>query len=250
MVPVKLFISYAHEDELHKNNLVKHLSALQRLGVIETWDDRKIMAGQNWDTAIKTSLEQAEIVIFLISADFIASNYINDVEINNALIRYKDGKQIIIPILVRACDFSSLHLSRFQALPTGAKPITSWENLDEAWLNVTKGIKMVSTEMRRESPTEEVHDLARERIELEKPKVILHDFHQYTCDRRPQQSKFDEFYKAQDQQKVQFYYVVGREEQAHFGFVNRIAYEKGGRLLDFHNPEAVSYTHLTLPTKA
>jgi len=237
MDPVKLFISYAHEDEVHKNNLVTHLSALQRLGVLEAWDDREIMAGQNWDTAIKTSLEQADIVIFLISADFIASEYIHDVEIENALKRYKAGQQIIIPVLVRACDFSSLHLSRFQALPTGAKPITSWDNLDEAWLNVTEGIKKVSTEMRGESLTEKVDDLGTEKIELKESKVTLHDFHQYTCDRREQQSKFDDWYLAQDQQKVQFYYIVGKEEQAHFGFVNRIAYEKGGRLLNVHHPE-------------
>jgi hypothetical protein len=141
MEKIKLFISYAHDDETYKDELIKHLSGLKRNGVIEEWNDRYIIPGQEWDAEIKQKLNNSHIVIFLISSDFMASNYINDVEIKNTMDRHNNNEIIIIPVIIRHCDFKSLGLNKFQALPKDANPVKSWIDQDEAWVNVIEGIK-------------------------------------------------------------------------------------------------------------
>lgn len=143
MKKIKVFISYAHADENYKDDLKKHLSGLKRNGIINEWNDRYIIPGKKWDAEIKRNLEESQIVLFLISSDFMSSDYINDVEIARTIERYGKSEVVIVPIIIRACDFSSLSLSDFQALPIDAKAISSWNNEDEAWVDVIKGIKNV-----------------------------------------------------------------------------------------------------------
>ena len=144
MKTISLFISYAHKDNSYKEELVSHLKALERKGQIKIWEDGAIIAGTDWDATIKRHLAAAEIVLFLISSDFINSDYIDRVEVKEAIANHQAGKQILIPIVIRACDFSSFdQLSRFQALPRHAKPVSSWSDRDEAWLDVVNGLKRV-----------------------------------------------------------------------------------------------------------
>lgn len=138
-----IFISYAHEDELFKDKLVKHLSGLTRNGEINLWTDTVIVPGQEWDNEIKNALQQADIILFLVSADFMASNYIHTIEIENAIAKHNSGEIIIVPVIVRSCDFRSLPLKKFQALPKGNVPVTKWSDEDEAFLNIVEGIKMI-----------------------------------------------------------------------------------------------------------
>lgn len=138
-----IFISYAHEDELFKDKLVKHLSGLTRNGQINLWTDTVIIPGQEWDNEIKNALQQADIILFLVSADFMASNYIHTIEIENAIAKHNSGEIIIVPVIIRSCDFRSLPLKKFQALPKGNVPITKWSDEDEAYLNIVEGIKLI-----------------------------------------------------------------------------------------------------------
>ncbi|HET8962973.1 MAG TPA: TIR domain-containing protein [Chitinophagales bacterium] len=138
-----IFISYAHEDELFKDKLVKHLSGLTRNGEINLWTDTVIVPGQEWDNEIKNALHQADIILFLVSADFMASNYIHTIEIENAIAKHNSGEIIIVPVIIRSCDFRSLPLKKFQALPKGNVPVTKWSDEDEAFLNIVEGIKMI-----------------------------------------------------------------------------------------------------------
>ncbi len=140
---VKLFISYAHKDEDFKDELRAHLSGLKQKGLIKEWDDRAILPGQVWDDEIKQNLNEADIILFLVSSAFMASGYINDVELKRAIARHKKGEVLIIPIVVRACDLSSLAISKFQALPKNAKPISSWDDPDEAYVDVVQQLKRV-----------------------------------------------------------------------------------------------------------
>jgi len=78
------------------------------------------------------------------------------------------------------------------------------------------------------------------KIKKDASSVVLHDFHKYTCDRREQLSQVEEEFKANSNQKMQFYYIIGEEDQAHFGFVNRVAYEKGGHLLALENVDKLT----------
>ena len=140
---VRVFISYAHKDEGIKEELTKHFIGLRRNKRIIDWNDRMILPGDAWDAAIQKALEEADIVLFLISADFIASDYINNVEIERAIARHDQGLTRLIPILVRPCDFANSSLSHIQALPRDAKPITSWDDLDQALLHIVNEFKTI-----------------------------------------------------------------------------------------------------------
>jgi len=145
MPGINVFISYSHKDELIKEELENHFSGLRRNGLINDWNDRMIQAGDTWEAEIKEKLNSAEIVIFLVSSDFMASNYINNVEIKNAMERHNRSLIKIIPVIARPCDFASLPISDMQALPKNAKAITLWENKDEAYLDVVNQFKKLLT---------------------------------------------------------------------------------------------------------
>lgn len=137
----KIFISYAHKDEPYKEELIEHMSGLRRAGIINEWNDRKIVAGQNWEEEISSSLTSSNIILFLISASFMNSDYCMGVEVKTALEMHERGEAQLIPIVIRAVDWSDSEISKIQGLPKDARPISSWENADEAWLDVISGLK-------------------------------------------------------------------------------------------------------------
>src|SRR5713226_3133531 len=123
LTPVRMFFSYSHKDEGSKEQLEIHLAILQRKGLINTWSDRKILAGQNWESIIETQLDHADIVLFLISADFVASDYCYGKEMLRALERHERNEAKVIPIILRPVDWSDAPFSRLQALPKDGKPV-------------------------------------------------------------------------------------------------------------------------------
>jgi hypothetical protein len=139
-MPARVFISYAHADETYRDQLDKHLSILQRAGIVEIWHDRRLMAGDEWDHGIKSELERADIILLLVSPDFIASGYINDVEIARAMERHEGGSACVIPVILRPCKWEITPFAKLQALPKDAKAISQWPNIDEAYLDVANGI--------------------------------------------------------------------------------------------------------------
>ncbi|BCK87959.1 hypothetical protein MIZ01_1756 [Sideroxyarcus emersonii] len=150
MTPLSLFISYSHKDEEYLAELEKHLSTLKREELIDTWHDREIIPGQEWERKIEAALETADIYIFLISPDFVASEYCIEKEVASALERHTEGTAIVIPIVVRSVDWLSTPLGRIQALPKDATPIASSRDRDAAWLGVVKGIRAAITELKKE----------------------------------------------------------------------------------------------------
>ncbi len=141
--PVKIFISYTQADESYKNELATQLKLLKMQGLVEAWSDQEILPGQEWDAEIKEHLNEAEVILFLVSTEFLVSDYVNDVEIKKALERYDKGEVIIIPIIIRPIDISSFEIGKFQGLPSKAKPVSQWDDKDNAWLDVSNGIKKV-----------------------------------------------------------------------------------------------------------
>jgi hypothetical protein len=141
---VKLFFSYSHKDESLRDTLATHLSNLEWQGVISSWHDRKIVAGTEWNNEIKTSLDAADIILLLISPDFIASKYCRDIEIPQALQRHEVGEAYVIPVILRPFDWSDAPFARLQAYPKDAKAVTLWANQDEAFVSVTQGIRTVA----------------------------------------------------------------------------------------------------------
>src|SRR5450432_916222 len=141
--PVPLFLSYAHEDEALCNQLKAHLSLLQYQGSVSTWHDRMILPGMDWAHEIDTHLETASLILLLVSSNFFASTYCIGVEMKRALERHAAGEAVVIPILLRPIDWKIAPLAHLQALPTDAKSVTSWPNVDDAWVAVVAGIRLV-----------------------------------------------------------------------------------------------------------
>lgn len=145
----KVFISYAHTDEVYRKELEKHLSVLKRNGYIDTWADREIIPGENWGNQISRELEEAKIILLLISSDFLASNYCYDIEMNRAIERHKKHEAIVIPIILRFCDWSNTPFAVIQVLPIDAKPVKDWSDQDQAFLNIVEGIKVLLNSLQK-----------------------------------------------------------------------------------------------------
>jgi hypothetical protein len=146
---LKLFISYSHQDEDIKDGLLKHLEPLKRLNLISHWHDRKIEAGDRWGEVISENLKKADIIVLLISIDFINSKYCYDVEMDAALDRQADDKAKVIPVIARNCLWKSTKFAPFQALPTDGKAIVTWPDRDEAFTVVADGIQVVAEQILR-----------------------------------------------------------------------------------------------------
>lgn len=141
MEPVDLFYSYAHEDEALRNELAGHLKIMERRGVIRPWHDRCLTPGQKWDGTINAQLAAADLVLLLVSADFINSDYIWGHELDVALKRHATGETSVVPVMLRSVDITDAPFAALQGLPTDLRPVTSWPNRDEAWTDVAKGIR-------------------------------------------------------------------------------------------------------------
>src|SRR6266699_2004268 len=138
---VEIFYSYASEDERLRNRLEKHLSILMQQEFISDWYNRKISAGKEWSTEVNAHLNTAGLILLLISPDFLASDYCYSIEMKLALERHKQGKAIVIPIILRPVVWGNAPFASLQALPKNHIPITKWPNRDEAFLNVVIGIQ-------------------------------------------------------------------------------------------------------------
>lgn len=150
--PINVFLSYAHEDERLMRRLESHLSPLKREGLISTWYNRQIEPDAHWAGVIDQYLEQASLILLLVSADFLASDYCYQIEVKRALERHQSGEAIVIPIVVRPTDWGKTPFAHLQALPTGSKAITDWSNQDQAFVDVVLGIRKVVESLASQHP--------------------------------------------------------------------------------------------------
>lgn len=146
---VRLFCSYSHRDESLRNKLETHLKLLQRRGLIETWHDRKIEAGDDWKRKIDENLERADIILLLVSAEFIASDYCYAIEMKRALEREKKGEARVIPVIARDVNLTGAPFAGLQYLPKDGRPIVKWQDKDSALRNVSEGIEKAIEGMRK-----------------------------------------------------------------------------------------------------
>jgi len=144
--PLTVFYSYAHEDERLRMRLEKHLTLLRQQSIIAEWHDRRITPGTDWEHAINEHLTTASIILLLISPDFLASDYCWGVEMRQALALHETGDARVIPILLRPVDWESSPFAHLQCLPHEAKPVTQWRNLDEAFVDIARGIRRMIEE--------------------------------------------------------------------------------------------------------
>lgn len=152
--PLSIFISYAHRDEDFKDELVTMLAGLQRRGVIDAWQDRRVEAGDEWRASIEAAMNDCELAILLISPGFLASRFIQDTELPRLLQRRKDQGLRIVPIIVRHCPWQSEPmLSDLQALPQDGKPVITFPEdtgeRDQAWTEISQVIEAQATDLAR-----------------------------------------------------------------------------------------------------
>lgn len=141
----KVFFSYSRsrKDATLRDEIEKYLTNLKRQHAVISWHDGEIEAGGEWDNEIKAHLDSAHIILLLVSQDFLASKYCYEQEMIRALARHETGEARVIPIILRPSYWESSPFGRLQALPTGGKPITRWQDRDEAFLDVVRGIQKV-----------------------------------------------------------------------------------------------------------
>jgi hypothetical protein len=149
-VLLNIFIAYSRENSSLRDRLDKHLSGLKRKKYINTWYDGQIEAGTEWEKEIELALNQADIILLLISADFIASDYCYDVEMKKAISRHEKGDAVIIPIILNPCDWTDLPFSKIQGLPQNGVAITSeeWNSIEVPFTEVAKSIKSIVENLR------------------------------------------------------------------------------------------------------
>lgn len=149
---LNLFYSYCQKNDKERSELQKHLDTLKENGLVDEWYDGKIMAGQKWQAQIDSNLKEANIVVFLITPEWLASTACKK--------EWEDAKKwssfqtnkVLIPVIAIPCawtDYSDM--SKYQALPKAGKPVMSWASEAEAWLDVYKGIKIVIEDLKKKS---------------------------------------------------------------------------------------------------
>ena len=135
---IKIFISYSHADEDLCAMLRKHLAALKHRGLIETWHDRMIKAGDEFENAIDQQMLEAQIILLLVSSDFIASRYCYEIEMKRALKRHSHNEARVVPVILRPCDWQDTPFGKLMAVPKDGRPVKAWPDLDEAFLDVVR----------------------------------------------------------------------------------------------------------------
>jgi hypothetical protein len=149
--PIDVFISYSHQDKALCEELCKYLSMLRRQGLIRDWYDRGILPGDEWAQKISDRLNTAGLILLLISADFIASDYCYDIETKAALERRASGKAAVVPILLRESDWKHPPLGDLEPLPKDFKPIEGRVPLSAAFTEVATGIRELIESLRAAS---------------------------------------------------------------------------------------------------
>ena len=150
-IPIRIFCAYAHQDEALRLQLEKHLAILKRQELITIWQSCEITAGTAWKQEIATHLDEADIILLLVSSDFMASDFIYNVAMEVALDRHYFAMARVIPIILRPVDWKHAPFNNLQVLPKKGKPITSWSGKngrDKAFLEVVEGIRDVVTALK------------------------------------------------------------------------------------------------------
>ncbi len=230
-----LVFSYSHVDEALRNELENHLSPLKRMGKITTWHDRRIVPGQNFESQIDLYFSQAEVVLLLISSDFIASDYCYQVEMTNALARHERGEAVVIPVILRECAWHQLPFGHLLAATTDGKPVTKFASHDEGYVQVVNAVARALENMAAKRTHQNGH------IPSPSPaKPMLHDTDTVF---RPRSSNLSlpKSFTDLDKDRARregFAYVACYFENT----LDELKKRHSGLDVDFHRPDADSFT--------
>lgn len=147
-----LVFSYAHADEALRNELEKHLSPLKRMGRISTWHDRRIVPGEEFEGQIDHHFSVADVILLLISSDFIASDYCYQIEMTNALLRHERGQAVVIPVILRPCAWHQLPFGKLLAATMDGKPISQFPSYDDGFVLVVDAVSRALDKLGANAP--------------------------------------------------------------------------------------------------
>ena len=212
---IEVFISYSKQDKELRDGLLTALRTLETKGII-SWHDRQILPGTEWDSEIKARLNAADIILLLISSDFLATAYCTQVEIPEALRRHQAGEATVMPVILRACAWNFTPLAAIQAYPEKAKPIKNWSDIDEAYTNVVDGVYLAAKKIKERRSQEQVEQgcIQQERLQAEEQENLSQakrlrqqkeQFEQDAAKKQqpaPQQNQSSETIKVNDVQAV------------------------------------------------
>ena len=142
-----VFISYSHKDDEYRERLEVHLALLKRQMIIRVWHDRRIGAGKDIHREINENLETADVVLLLVSSDFLASDYCYDREMARAMERHRQGSARVIPVILRVCDWNGAPFGNLKAVPRDGQPIAKFADRDEGFNEVAKAIRSIAAEL-------------------------------------------------------------------------------------------------------
>jgi TIR domain len=147
-----VFFSYSHVDEALRDQLETQLAMLKRQGAIETWHDRRIGAGENLHDAIDSHINTADIILLLVSPEFLASDYCYEREMRRAMERHEAGEATVIPVILRPSDWHGAPFGSLMATPPDGRPVTQWPDRDQAFLEVVRAIRGAAERFNRSPP--------------------------------------------------------------------------------------------------
>ena len=139
--PLRLFICYARADENDVRKFIPNLKVLSKRGYIAPWQDTDLVPGDDWDDMIKERLCVAQVILFMVSTDFLASKYISDDERPLAMRRRTEGKAVVIPVLLSACTWEQEDFATIENLPSKGRLLTSYTPRANGWKRVEEGIR-------------------------------------------------------------------------------------------------------------
>lgn len=174
---IKVFFCYARKDKLLREALESHLETLRHSGQITIWYDREILPGVEWKSEIDAHLNTADIILLLVSPNFMHSQYCYGVQMRRAIERHKTADAWVIPIILRPVNWQETPIGDLQVLPANGKPVTTWRNRDEAFQNVARDITKVTRLLLETRTREELRDTSSPSLDREKgaPSILLVD---------------------------------------------------------------------------
>lgn len=161
-----LVFSYSHADEALRNELETHLSPLKRMGTISAWHDRRIAPGQEFEHEIDRYFAEANIILLLVSSDFIASDYCWNIEIKNAMVRHERGEAIVIPVILRNCTWHNLPFGKLLAATKDGKPITQFPSHDDGFVQVVDAVSKAAARIDTNNSTQVPHASTSSKAQL------------------------------------------------------------------------------------
>ncbi len=190
--PKRVFIGSAQADAPHVDTLKKHLKLYERQNLIQIWEESMLIPGELRKNKIEQELHAAEIILLLFSADLLAEDFIWGAEMNKILEKVKRKEVQLIPILLRPSGFADTPFAAYAAVPDREKPISNYNNKDEAWTIVVEQIKRciqakstsnLNTETNSNSMTiEQLKTKVRDLISKAKPQEAINEIKKWALE--------------------------------------------------------------------